>query len=154
MYPRSTQSTMSAASSNKLAVVDASVWVARYLPHDRFHRQSRDWFDAWILHSGEMVSPILVLGEVGGAIARQTGDSVLGQRAVAEIERNPALVLIELDSTLGKLTADIATTLRLRGADAVYAALARRLPLPLITWDQELISRGADVLDAHTPIDT
>jgi predicted nucleic acid-binding protein len=44
-----------------------------------------------------------------------------------------------------------AATLKLRGADAVYVALAAALREPLITLDTEMLERARDVVDAMTP---
>lgn len=142
---------MSAATSRPCAVVDANVWIARYLPDDRFHQPSRDWLDAWLLDDGEVVAPILLLGEVGGAIARRTGDSSLGRTAIAELERIPVVRLVDLDTMLGKDAARLAAELHLRGADAVYVALAAQRNLPLITWDQEMLSRASNLIGIRTP---
>ncbi|HEV8260717.1 MAG TPA: hypothetical protein VGQ19_08175 [Burkholderiales bacterium] len=47
----------------------------------------------------------------------------------------------------------IAAQYFLRGADAVYAALARQLGTPLVTWDKELLERAAAVVPTFTPAD-
>jgi len=44
-----------------------------------------------------------------------------------------------------------AANLRLRGADALYVAVAARLGVPLVTFDQELASRAALAVDVITP---
>jgi predicted nucleic acid-binding protein len=41
--------------------------------------------------------------------------------------------------------------LPLKGSDAVYVALAERMGIPLITWDNEQLARGAAVIDVRTP---
>jgi predicted nucleic acid-binding protein len=41
--------------------------------------------------------------------------------------------------------------MRLRGADAVYVALARRLGMPLVTWDAEQRERAKPVVRVVTP---
>jgi predicted nucleic acid-binding protein len=39
----------------------------------------------------------------------------------------------------------------LLGADAVYAALAHRLGVPLVTWDQEQIARVQTLIKSAMP---
>jgi predicted nucleic acid-binding protein len=39
----------------------------------------------------------------------------------------------------------------LRGADAVYAALAAQLAIPLVTWDAEQIARVQTAIQAGIP---
>jgi predicted nucleic acid-binding protein len=52
---------------------------------------------------------------------------------------------------LGLRTAEVAAAYRLRGADAVYVALAEALHAPLVTWDQEQLTRLADLIPVFTP---
>ena len=53
----------------------------------------------------------------------------------------------------GETAAAIAAQQFLRGADAVYAALARQLGTALVTWDNELLERAAAVVPTLTPAD-
>jgi len=78
--------------------------------------------------------PGLVLPECAAAIARPTGDAALGGELVALIEAMPGLQLVHLDSPLAHRAAEIAARHRLRGADAVYVAVAEALDAALITW--------------------
>lgn len=45
------------------------------------------------------------------------------------------------------------TWCRLRGADAVYVAVAQEYGATLIIWDQELLTRGAAAITVVTPAD-
>jgi len=56
-----------------------------------------------------------------------------------------------VDDTLGRQAATLAIDLRLRGADAVYVAVAQYFNLPLITWDAEIINRSKNVIQVNTP---
>jgi predicted nucleic acid-binding protein len=47
--------------------------------------------------------------------------------------------------------ASLAADVRLRGGDAVYVAAARRLDLPLITWDSEQRQRAAGLVVVRAP---
>jgi len=49
------------------------------------------------------------------------------------------------------LAARIAARVSLRGADAVYVALAAQRALPLFTWSQELASRAGAIIDVRMP---
>ncbi len=63
---------------------------------------------------------------------------------------NP-LLLVHASDELAEAAGAIAATHRLRGADAVYVALAAHLNAPLITWDQEQIERTTGAISAITP---
>lgn len=134
-----------------MSVVDASVWVSRFLSDDAFHGISRSWLLQTAATGQSLIAPTIMLAEVSGPIARRTGDAQLGYQVVQQIEKLPGLQLITVDRTLGQLAAQIASEKRLRGADAVYVAVARQLDMPLITWDHELLDRVADFVTVTTP---
>ena len=45
----------------------------------------------------------------------------------------------------------MAIELQLRGADAIYVALAAQIGIPLITWDREQFERGAQRVITRQP---
>jgi predicted nucleic acid-binding protein len=61
------------------------------------------------------------------------------------------LVLVPLDYTLARQALELAASSRLRGSDAVYAAVAVRFGSALITLEQEQRRRVADLLVAWYP---
>ena len=132
-------------------VVDASVLVSGFLPHDVHYGVSRGWLSRHVDEGGLVVTPTLLFAELAGAVARRTGSPRLGRRAVDAILRLPALRPITLDEALSRAAADLAARLRLRGGDAVYIATAALSRLPLVTWDTEQRERAARVVDVVSP---
>ena len=132
-------------------VVDASVWVSRVLPHEIHHASSYAWLTAHLGRGGWIVAPALLPIEVAAAIARQSGNTLLAQRTVQDMLRLRQLRLVGVARRLATIAADFAATLRLRGADAVYVAVAYQLSIPLVTWDQEQITRASTQIVAYTP---
>jgi predicted nucleic acid-binding protein len=132
-------------------VVDASVWVGRFLPADVHHQASRAWLGAQVDLGEILVAPALLLPELAGAVARRTGLSELATRVVALIEGLPNVRLVPVDPALAQLSATLAARLHLRGADAVYVALAHRLSVSLLTWDQEQLERAGPQVMVLTP---
>lgn len=126
-----------------MVVVDASVWVARLVPGDGVHQAARDWMAAQREDNTLLVSPSLLLPEVGGAIARWTGDGELAARSIAALEQLPGIRLIEMERGLVAEAAELAASLGLRGAEAVYVAAAEYLHLPLCTLDDDQARRAA-----------
>jgi predicted nucleic acid-binding protein len=133
------------------AVVDASVWISSLSPGEVGHLPSRRWLTAHLGTGGQVIAPALLLVEVAGAVARRSGDALLGELAMNAVLILPALYLIELDGRLSMHAARLAADLRLRGADAVYVALAHQLGIPLITWDREQLTRAAARIAVQTP---
>jgi predicted nucleic acid-binding protein len=56
-----------------------------------------------------------------------------------------------VDHDLAQAAARLAADHALRGADAVYMALALELSLPLITLDNEQLTRSSGVITASKP---
>jgi len=134
-----------------VTVVDASVWVSRLVPQDAHYGDSRRWLEKHISGGGLLTAPALLLAEVAGAISRRTGEPDLANRAVETILRVPGLRLVSIDALLAKEAATLAADLGLRGADALYVAVAQHLDVPLVTWDREQGEKSAGVIDAHAP---
>ncbi|MGI8476841.1 MAG: type II toxin-antitoxin system VapC family toxin [Thermomicrobiales bacterium] len=118
---------------------------------DLNHRSSRSWAMAWSAGGGIIAAPVLLLVEVAGAVTRRTGDADQGERAAIDLASDSGVVLIDIDSRLAIESASLASSLRLRGADAIYVAVAKRLGVPLITWDAEQRERAASEISVFTP---
>jgi predicted nucleic acid-binding protein len=132
-------------------VVDASVMVGALYPPDLHHLASRAWLRQEILAGDELIAPLLLLSEVAGAVTRRSGDRALGRQAVQRLVALRQLRLVPLDVRLSVLSTQIAIDLQLRGADAIYVALAAQIRIPLITWDREQFERGAQRIITRRP---
>jgi predicted nucleic acid-binding protein len=136
-----------------MIVTDASVWVSHLIAQEVHHAASRRWLTA-VVRSGRIIAaPALLLAEVGGAVARRTGDAALGHQAIQHILSTPSLRLVYIDAQLGLLAAELAAGQRLRGADALYVAVAVQLKAPLVSWDNEHLQCAPDLMVASTPIE-
>jgi len=129
--------------------IDASVFVAsarsdepNYLLSRKFLRDAR---------SMEVYCPTLALAECAAAIARQTNDPYLARELINMIENFSGIQLFSLDHSLARRAAEIAVEHRLRGADAVYAAVADAFDAALVSWDQEMLKRCPDAVATMTP---
>ena len=74
--------------------------------------------------------------EVGGSISRRTS-AANGREALAALRRVRTLRLVPVDGKLAALAGTLAVDHGLRGADALYAAVAASLQIPLVTLDQD-----------------
>ena len=131
--------------------VDASVFVAAARTEEAHYPVSRRFLLQMRTQDTSLFCPILVLPECAAAIVRSTGDSALGEELVALIESVPGLHLVSFDPPLAHRAVQIATHHRLRGADSVYVAVAEAFNATLITWDAEMLERGADIVTTMTP---
>lgn len=136
-----------------MRVVDASVWVSLFVLEDVNHLPSLAWYKSYTTQDGRFVLPALALTEVAGAIARRMGRPRMGKRVVQQLLETPHITIMPISQELAMSSAYIAADLRLRGADAVYVAVANQLGAPLITWDKEQMERSADHITAWSPLD-
>ncbi|OGL05900.1 MAG: hypothetical protein A3H48_00710 [Candidatus Rokubacteria bacterium RIFCSPLOWO2_02_FULL_71_18] len=121
------------------------------MAHDVRHEASRRWLTRHVAGGGLVIAPTLLLPEVAGAVARRTAEPRLARRAVDAVLRLPALRLVPVDDVLARMAAKLAARLRVRGADAVYIAVAATLQLPLVTWDVEQRDRAARLVEVFVP---
>lgn len=98
-------------------------------------------------------SPTLAIVELAGALARRTGSQPLAESAIRYLKALPWLTLSPLTITSSEAAANLAISCSLRGADAVYVALARQESACLITLDDEMLERSALAVLAMTPGD-
>jgi len=134
-----------------MPVVDASVCVAIFNEDDLGHLDAAAWFVAASLDEEPIVAPAILLAEVGGALARAMMDDSTPMEVVTLLRSGRLLELFVVDERLAARAATIAAAFRIRGADAIYVALADQLGIPLITSDRQQLERGGRLVTARAP---
>src|SRR3989304_3108393 len=130
--------------------IDASVFVSAFTPTESAYQVSKAFMMSVREQSVPIIVPILVLPEISAAIARGQGKLELGIAFVNELKKIPNITLIDLDESLASLAVEVAAQHRLRGSDAVYAAVALRFGTQLVTLDREQLERLPKVLSVRT----
>jgi predicted nucleic acid-binding protein len=131
--------------------IDASIFVSAARTDEAQHLTSLNFLDQLQAQELAIFCPALVLPECAAAITRQTKDIALAEQLITLIENFPGLNLIPLSLPLARRAAQIATAQQLRGADAVYVAVAEEFNAFLVAWDAEMLARGAAVISTTTP---
>jgi len=131
--------------------IDASVFLNAFNPYEVGHGESHRLLAQLQEQATPIIVPTLLLPEVAASVSRGREDEDLAREFAAALSRLPHLVLIPLDMTLAQQAADIAAGYRLRGSDAVYAAVALRFGSTLVTLDREQWERVAEALTARYP---
>ncbi len=103
-------------------VIDASVWAAFFLTMDLHYQASFQWIDRHTIAGGAIYVPTILLTEVAAAVSRRLGQMQRALRAVSTIERFAYTHIVPMDTSLMQEATNIAATLGLRGADAIYVA--------------------------------
>ena len=131
--------------------IDASVFVSAFTPTETAHQASKAFMLSIRQQAVPIIVPVLVLPEISAALARGQNKPDLGKAFGQELKNFPNTTFIDLDSSLADLAVEVAANHRLRGSDAVYAAVALRFGTQLITLDREQLERLPKVLDVRAP---
>lgn len=148
---RATRAKRSARTALMRYTVDASVFLNAFNPHEEGHAASLQVLSVIQQRGDPMIVPALLVPEVASAVARATHDSsgaIQFAHATADL---PHLTLVSLTPAVARQAAELAATHRLRGADAVYIAVARRYATTLVSRDDEQRARGSAVVVCQTP---
>jgi predicted nucleic acid-binding protein len=136
---------------NSPVTIDASVFVSAFTPAEPGHQASKSFMLNVREQSIPIIVPVLVLPEISAAISRGQGKPELGKAFVQELQNFPNTTFIDVDESVANLAVDIAANNRLRGSDAIYAAVALRFGTELVTLDKEQLDRLPKVLSVRSP---
>jgi predicted nucleic acid-binding protein len=131
--------------------IDASVFVNAFNLHERGHAESLQVLTTIQEQGAPIIVPTLLIAEIASAVARASDDSAGALEYANATAALTNVMLVGLSPTLARQAAELAATHRLRGADAVYLAVARRYATILISRDDEQLARGSRVAICHTP---
>ncbi len=98
-----------------------------------------------------MVCPALLVTEMAAALSRAFDDHEKSMAFAIAVRNLPNLTLVSLDEPLAVAAAELAARHRLRGADAVYAAVTERHQTTLVTNDHQQLERLSGVLPVLRP---
>lgn len=131
--------------------IDASVHINALNPAEPGSAESQDFLDFLRRGNIPQVCPTLLIVEMAGALARAFDDHEECLAFALAIRNLPKMSLVSLDESLAVSAAGLAAQYRLRGADAVYAAVAQRHQAMLVTNDRQQLERLSGVLSVMTP---
>ncbi len=131
--------------------VDASVHINALKATEDGSPESQAFLERLHSRPWPVLSPTLLLIEIAAAATRALGDVEQGLALAQAVRNLPGQIWIPLDELLADEAMHLAAELRLRGADAVYAAVARCYGTKLITRDRQQLERLRPVLPVLTP---
>lgn len=117
--------------------VDVSVLIRSATPEEPGHEECDEALLLIGKKSVPLILPTLIMAELAGALGRRGQQKETIDRVLDRVRLLPASMLMPLDETLAEEAAELAVETRLRGADAVYVATARRAGATLLTVDEE-----------------
>jgi predicted nucleic acid-binding protein len=131
--------------------LDASVFVNAFNSNERGHTLSLQVVAYIREHEYPVVVPTLLLPEIASALARATDDSASALEYAYAAVGLPHLITVGLTPAMARQAAELAAAHRLRGADSVYVAVARRYGTILVSRDDEQLRRSSAVVTCQTP---
>lgn len=132
-------------------IIDASVLVSAFRTDEFNHRDSVAFLKAAIARETILCAPTILFPEVVAAFARPTRNGYLSAQIAAQIRELLVIELFSIDIPLALAAETSAQEFFLRGADAIYSALASRLGAPLVTLDKEMLDRPPKGAMSYTP---
>lgn len=131
--------------------IDASVFLNAFNPYESGHQESSRILSLLQDAATPIIVPTLLLPEVAAGVARGSRNTELATKFTAALSRLPHMVFVPIDQSLAHRAAEIAARFRLRGADAIYAAVALRFGSVLVTLDRQQRERVAEAVTTRWP---
>jgi predicted nucleic acid-binding protein len=131
--------------------VDASVFVNALSPDENGSDERAEFISQLKRDGAIFIQPTLFILEVVASIARKQDSTEIALEILHELKNIPKLTLVDLEEDFADYASEIAAEHRLRGSDAVYAAVALRFGTELITLDREQLDRLPKVLVVRKP---
>lgn len=136
-----------------MLTVDANVFVSAASTTEVQYGASMLFLSRLLSLSLPLYYPTIVVSETTAGIVRPTNNVSLARRTADNLGLLTGMNLIAVDENRARLASELAITYRLRGADAIYVAVAQEFGTILITWDTELLTRGRLAVPVITPTD-
>lgn len=133
--------------------IDASVHVNALNRAEAGSSESQAFLEFVSRRSIPVISPTVLLVEVATTIARVFDDPAKGIAFSQVIHHLPNQVWVPLDEIISLEAGRLGAIHALRGADAVYAAVAHRHRSTLITLDRQQLERLSPIIKAQRPIE-
>jgi predicted nucleic acid-binding protein len=131
--------------------IDASVWVSAYMSIEPSHAPSLQFLVQLQTRGFKVHLPTIVIPEVVASIWRRTGSSDATLVFSRALRRIPLITWHSLDLPAAEAAASVASTCRLRGADAIYVTVAQATGSTLVSLDSEQLTRSSSVVAVTTP---
>jgi len=135
----------------RLVTIDASVFVAAYQAHESHSAMSREFLRIVKEAGVPLIEPAILPVEVSAALARAGNNPKWAMEYAESIINLPHLNLQPVDEHLARRALTLAADCCLRGADALYVAMAVRYGASLVTLDAEQLRKVSSAVHACKP---
>lgn len=145
------RATRHCAVNEAMFTLDANIFVRDVDPREPDHDVCHALIERLRAGGEPIIVPLLILAEIAGSVSRARNDAIRARVFVEIVRDLPGITFVPLDEQLAQAATELAADYRLRGADAVYVAVARQAGTTLVTLDDEQRTRAAAVVAVRTP---
>lgn len=131
--------------------LDANIFLRDANPYDPDHATCHLLLEQLESQAISVIVPFFVLVEIAGVLGRELRDPIRARLFFEKMHALPTISFVALDEELSLKAAELAADRALRGADALYVAVAQQYACQLVTLDQEMYTRAAVVVPVRTP---
>lgn len=131
--------------------VDASVFLSAAKGDEPYSKESKGFLDSVEREGYKILAPEILIPEVASGLMRATKDPDFSLEFVSALRGLPNCTFVPVDGRLADTAAKVIFETALRGADAIYVAVAFEYGLSLITLDKEQLEKGKKVIQVMLP---
>lgn len=131
--------------------LDASVIINAQRPTEPHAQASRAFFEIIKREQHKVFLPEIAIPEITAGLYRGTKDPELAYEFAMALRDLPNLSFVSVDRGLADLAARLIRETGLRGADAIYLALAQDYGLALVTLDKDQLQHGKRFVVVRRP---
>ena len=131
--------------------LDASVLISAAKGNEPYSKQSKNFLDSVRNEGYKMLVPEILIPEVASGLVRATADAEFSFEFIRAIRSLPNFAFVPVDGRLADRAVTIILETKLRGADAIYVAVAFEYGIPLITLDEDQLAKGGKLVQVRRP---
>jgi len=131
--------------------IDASVIISAANIKEPYFSQSKDFLTRIREKDLKVFLPEIIIPEITSGFLRAIDDSKVAYELALSFRDISNFFLVAIDSKLANLASWVVCKTNLKGADAIYIALAFDYNLELITLDKEQLEKGKKLIKVRRP---
>lgn len=131
--------------------IDASVIICAASPKEPYFSKCKDFLTQIRERDVKVFLPEIIIPEITSGLFRATGDSIVAYELALSFRNVPNFSFVTVDRKLADLASWVICKTGLRGADAIYVALASDYNLELITLDKEQLEKSKKLVKVRKP---
>jgi predicted nucleic acid-binding protein len=135
-------------------VIDSSIFLSGFFDHEPYHKESQKCLRYFKENpSVSVFLPEFVIPEIGCVISRIIKKSKLGIEFAKSLRGFVNFKFIPVDRYIADLSLEIGSFLNLKGADAIFVAVAYNFNSTLISSDKEHLEKAKRLIKVIHPKD-